>query len=111
MSYMKREHNEVYTTWKNPKYTGYDENRVERIFGNVVPFLAYNSQGHPILMNDTEIDHGGHTDFNMVSTNGKIVAQQDFNNLTPMDATGHFQYENQPAAAPQTTAEKAPIRV
>ena len=66
MSYLKREHNEVYTIWKNPAYTGKDQNRVERIFGGVVPFMSYNSEGHPILTNDQELDHHGHTEFNMV---------------------------------------------
>ena len=120
MSYLKREHNEVYTTWRNPKYTGYDENRVQRIFGNVVPFLAYNSEGHPILMNDNELDHHGHTEFNMVSNNGQTVAQQDFEHLTRTDASGHFQFgtvNNQaqpPAPLPPTpgaTAQKAVLRV
>ena len=66
MSYLRREHNEVYTIWKNPDYTGTDPNRVERIFGGVVPFMSYNSEGHPILMNDQELDHHGHSEFNMV---------------------------------------------
>ena len=66
MSYLKREHNEVYTTWRAPNYTGTDPNRVERIFGGVVPFMSYNSEGHPILVNDQELDHHGHTEFNMV---------------------------------------------
>ena len=66
MSYLHREHNEVYTTWRAPNYTGTDPNRVERIFGGVVPFMSYNSEGHPILVNDQELDHHGHTEFNMV---------------------------------------------
>ena len=66
MSYLNREHNEVYTTWRAPNYTGTDPNRVERIFGGVVPFMSYNSEGHPILVNDQELDHHGHTEFNMV---------------------------------------------
>ena len=66
MSYLHKEHNEVYTTWRAPNYTGTDPNRVERIFGGVVPFMSYNSEGHPILVNDQELDHHGHTEFNMV---------------------------------------------
>ena len=28
--------------------------------------MSYNSQGHPILVNDQELDHHGHSEFNMV---------------------------------------------
>ena len=107
MSYLRREHNEVYTIWKNPKYANYDENRVERIFGGVVPFLTYNSSGHPILVNDQELDHHGHTEFNMVSTRqGDVVAQQDFQNLAPMDNTGHFTFG--PPPPKNTTVQDLP---
>ena len=76
MSYLKREHNEVYTIWKNPAYTGTDWNRVERIFGGVVPFLSYNSEGHPILTNDQELDHHGHSEFNMVHVSSLELQEQ-----------------------------------
>ena len=82
MSYLKREHNEVYTVWKNPDYTGTDPNRVERIFGGVVPFMSYNSEGHPILTNDQELDHHGHTEFNMVHVSQIEMEEQNTGNVS-----------------------------
>ena len=76
MSYLQREHNEVYTIWKNPEYTGTDPSRVERIFGGVVPFMSYNSEGHPILMNDQELNHHGHSEFNMVHVSSMELQEQ-----------------------------------
>ena len=98
MSYLLREHNEVYTIWRNPEYTGTDENRVERIFGGVVPFLSYNSDGHPILTDDKEIDHHGHTEFNMVHRASLELQEQ---------ATGTVSLEND-ANIQQTSPDETP---
>ena len=94
MSYLLREHNEVYTIWKNPDYTGTDQNRVERIFGGVVPFLSYNSEGHPILMNDQEINHHGHTEFNMVHVS-KIETQEQSSGQVSEENNATIQQTNQ----------------
>jgi len=99
MSYLLREHNEVYTIWKNPDYTGTDPNRVERIFGGVVPFLSYNSEGHPILSDDKEIDHHGHTEFNMVHR-APIEFQEQ--------STGDVSLENE-ANIQQTNPDETPV--
>ena len=85
MSYLLREHNEIYTIWKNPDYTGTDPNRVERIFGGVVPFLSYNSEGHPILMNDQSLNHHGHTEFNMVHVSNIELQEQNTGTISPDD--------------------------
>ena len=98
MSYLHKEHNEVYTIWKNPNYTGTDPNRVERIFGGVVPFMSYNSEGHPILVNDQELDHHGHTEFNMVNISPIEMQEQ---------ATGQVNVENE-ATITQTTQNDEP---
>ena len=98
MSYLYKEHNEVYTIWKNPNYTGTDPNRVERIFGGVVPFMSYNSEGHPILVNDQELDHHGHTEFNMVHISPIEMQEQ---------ATGQVNLENE-ATITQTTQNDEP---
>ena len=98
MSYLHKEHNEVYTIWKNPNYTGTDPNRVERIFGGIVPFMSYNSEGHPILVNDQELDHHGHTEFNMVHISPIEMQEQ---------ATGQVNVENE-ATITQTTQNDEP---
>jgi len=102
MSYLLREHNEVYTIWRNPAYTGTDENRVERIFGGVVPFLSYNSEGHPILSNDTEIDHHGHTEFNMVHRAPIELQEQSLGNVSPENVANISQ--TNPDETPQAPA-------
>ena len=94
MSYLLREHNEVYTIWKNPEYTGTDPNRVERIFGGVVPFMSYNSEGHPILMNDQEINHHGHSEFNMVHVS-KIETKEEASGQITDENTATIQQTNQ----------------
>ena len=97
VSYMHREHNEITTIWRNPNTPGYDNTRFDRLFNGVVPFLAYNAHGQPILYNDTELNHHGHTDYNMVRTQqGGVAAQYDFtqaNLLTPQ-TTGQVDTTN-----------------
>ena len=89
MSYLHREHNEVTTIWRNPNTPGYDDTRFERVFNGVVPFLAYNTHGHPILYNDTEIDHHGHPEFNMV--HGATIEQ---NEILTQQAAGQVETQN-----------------
>ena len=99
MSYLLREHNEVYTIWQNPEYAGTDENRVERIFGGIVPFLSYNSEGHPILTDDKEIDHHGHTEFNMVHRSRLELQEQ---------STGIVETDRNEATIEQTNPDETP---
>ena len=94
MSYLMREHNEVYTIWKNPDYQGTDGNRVERIFGGVVPFMSYNSEGHPILMNDQELNHHGHSEFNMVHVS-RIETQEQSSGQVTNDNPAVIQQTNE----------------
>ena len=55
--------------------------------------MSYNSEGHPILVNDQELDHHGHTEFNMVHISPIEMQEQ---------STGQVNLENE-ATITQTT--------
>ena len=38
--------------------------------------MSYNSEGHPILTNDQELDHHGHSEFNMVHVSSLELQEQ-----------------------------------
>ena len=92
MSYMNQEHGEIQTIWKlDNNYK--DPGRIDRITQGRVPFLTYTADGHPILKNDSGIDHGRATHYNMVrEQNGTLHSQIDVNNL-PLSAMNDFQVQ------------------
>ena len=102
ISYLNTEHGEVNTIWKidgNHK----DPYRLSRITQDKVPWLAYTADGHPVLRNDTSIDHGADIHINMVrAPSGRLHQQIDMDHLPSMNdfqelANGQVSQENQAA--------------
>ena len=60
-----------------------------------MPFLTYTADGHPILKNDSGIDHGRATHYNMVrEQNGTLHSQIDMDNL-PLSQMNDFRVESE----------------
>ena len=114
MSYMNQEHGEINTIWKLDKNYS-DPGRIDRITQGQVPFLTYTADGHPILKNDSGIDHGRATHYNMVrERNGTLHSQIDMDNL-PLSSMNDFQVEaegqveqSNPAQIQQSVLEDNP---
>ena len=92
MSYLNTEHGEIQTIWKLDKNYK-DPGRIDRITQGNVPFLAFSADGHPILKNDSGIDHGRGTYYNMVrAPSGELHSQVDINQL-PISEMNDFHVE------------------
>ena len=65
LHYLDRAHNEIKSLWHGGSLS---TDHIENITQGVMPGFAYNSQGHIMLVNDNQINHGFNHNRNIVNS-------------------------------------------
>lgn len=65
LKYLDRAHNEIKSIWHDGSLS---TDQIQNITQGVMPNFAYNSQGHVMLVNDNQINHGFNHNRNIVNS-------------------------------------------